>query len=89
MPASDTSKRVSVKITVQGHTEGQARPIIRAYLFDRADRLVHSEPVSDQSIEFEVAANQAYRVTVGPDLLTQGEAPANLVAQLAKARAMS
>jgi hypothetical protein len=89
MPASDTSKRVSVKITVQGQTEGQARPTIRAYLFDRADRLVHSEPVSDQSVEFDVAANQAYRVTVGPDLLTQGGAPANLVAQLAKARALS
>jgi hypothetical protein len=82
-------KTISVKVALHGQTEGQSLPSARAYLFDRADRLIHSELVRDQSVAFNVTANQAYRVTVGPDLLAEGEAPANLAAQLAKANALS
>jgi hypothetical protein len=82
-------KTISVKVALHGQTEGQPLPTARAYLFDRADRLIHTELVRDQSVEFNVTANQAYRVSVGPDLLAEGEAPANLAAQLAKANSLS
>src|SRR6202042_3134355 len=49
----------------------------------------HSELVRDQAVEFQVASTQAYRVTIGPDLLVDDNAPANLAAQLAKAKALS
>jgi hypothetical protein len=88
MPARN--RKISLRIALQGQGEGQAPPTARAYLFDRAGRLVHSALVRGGSVEFETPSNQAYRVTVGPDLLSEGkEAPANLAAQLANAKALS
>ena len=83
-------KPITVQIVLRGRTEGQALPSTRAYLFDRAGRLVESKSVGDKPVQFEVTATQAYRVTVGPDLLSQSKtAPANLEAQLAKANSLS
>jgi hypothetical protein len=90
--AKDDPRRrtVSVQATLHGQTTGQTLPSTRAYLFDRAGRLVDSKPVTDGATQFDVAANQDYRVTVGPDLLASSkEAPANLAAQLAKANSVS
>src|SRR5579863_1710436 len=86
----DNRRTISVQVSLRGQTEGQAAPAARAYLFDRAGRLVESKPIRDDSAKFHVAASQAYRVTVGPELLTEGKAaPANLEGQLAKANALS
>lgn len=83
-------KTITIQIALRGQTEGQALPTTRAYLFDRAGRLVDSKTVADVSVKFDVAEGQAYRVTVGPDLLAETkEAPANLEAQLTKANALS
>jgi hypothetical protein len=88
--ANGDSKTITVHIALRGQTESQALPSARAYLFDRARELVNSKPVGDEPIEFNVAADRAYRVTVGPELLTQSEeAPANLDAQLSKANALT
>jgi hypothetical protein len=81
--------RSSLNITVVlTSREGQKLPAARAYLFDRAGRLINSNPVG-KAIIFPVKPGQDYRVTVGPELLKDGEAPADLVAQLAKAKAVS
>jgi len=86
----DSGRTISVRVALRGQTEGQTLPAARAYLFDRAGRLVDSKPVRDESAEFQVAPDQAYRVTVGPELLAESkEAAANLEAQLAKANALS
>jgi len=83
-------RTIAVQIALRGQTEGQALPPARAYLFDRAGRLVDSKTAGDAQIKFQVAADQAYRVMVGPDLLAQSkEAPANLEARLSKAHAVS
>lgn len=88
--AEGDRKTISVDVALHGQGEGQALPSARAYLFDRADRLVKSELVRGKAAQFSVAANQAYRVVVGPDLLKEGRSvPATLAAQLTKARALS
>lgn len=88
--ATGDTKTITVQIALHGQTEGQALPSARAYLFDRAGRLVNSQTAGKDPVKFNVAADQAYRVTVGPDLLAQSkEPPANLEAQLAKANALS
>ena len=79
-----------LRITLRGRSEGQALPSARAYLFDRVGRLVDSKPVAADPVTFNVAAERAYRVTVGPELLAEArEPPANLEAQLAQAKALS
>ena len=84
------NKTINVNVALHGQTEGQVLPTTRAYLFDRSDRLINSKSVGEGPIQFNVAANQAYRVTVGPDLLLkEKEVPANLASQLAKANSLS
>ena len=85
IPKSRTIINVNVSLSRQ---EGQQLPAARAYLFDRAGRLVDSQPVA-KTVTFKVQHDQDYRVTVGPDLLKDGKAPADLAAQLAKANALS
>ena len=90
----DTSKgnrrTVTVNVALHGQTGGQTLPSTRAYLFDRAGRLVDSKPVAQDKVQFEVAANKDYRVTVGPELLAKSEKPpVNLAARLAKTKAIS
>jgi predicted HicB family RNase H-like nuclease len=97
MPEKDTKDKpnqgrrtVTVNVTLHGQSAGQALPSARAYLFDRAGRLVDSKPAGSDAVKFEVQTNQDYRVTVGPDALGQSKKPpANLAATLAKANAVS
>jgi hypothetical protein len=88
--ATGDIKTISVQVALQGQTAGQELPSARAYLFDRAGRLVNSQTAGKDPVKFNVAPDQAYRVTVGPDLLAPSkDPPANLEAQLAKANALS
>jgi hypothetical protein len=61
---------------------------VRVYLFDANERLVQSEPAKD-SVQFSIDPKQRYRVTVGPNLLDKGKAPADLRARLISAGAIS
>lgn len=86
----DARRSVHVQVTLHSPTAGQALPATRAYLFDRPGRLVDSKIVTDHAVAFDVATNQDYRVTVGPDLIGNAKhAPANLIAQLGKANSLS
>ena len=89
--AAEGDKRtITVTVALHGQTEGQALPKSRAYLFERSGRFVQSEPVGRDPVHFSVAANQAYRVTIGPDgLVKDKEVPANLASQLAQANSLS
>jgi hypothetical protein len=83
-------KTINVQLALQGQIAGQDPPASRAYLFNRAGKLVASRLVDKGAAAFEVPADLPYRVTVGPDLLAQSkQAPANLLAQLAQAKAIS
>jgi len=80
-------KTINVQLALQGQIAGQDPPASRAYLFNRAGKLVASRLVDKGAAAFEVPADLPYRVTVGPDLLAQSkQAPANLLAQLAQAK---
>src|ERR1700720_2863066 len=78
---------ISVNVSLSSQ-EGQKLPAARAYLFDRAGRLVDSQTVA-KTITFKVRPDQDYRVTVGPDLLKDNLPPDDLLAQLAKSKAVS
>ena len=81
--------RSSITVNVAlAPAEGQKAPSVRAYLFDRAGRLVDSRPAT-KSVTFKVDPRQDYRVTVGPDLLKDEKPPADLAAQLVKSKAVS
>jgi len=89
--SSDKGNRrtLTVNLNLQGKTEGQTLPATRIYLFNQSGRLVDSKPAA-KDVQFDVAANQNYRVTAGPDLMTTSQKPpANLAAQLAKSNAVS
>src|ERR1700682_2879977 len=86
----DDRRTVTVEVALQGQSEGQALPATRAYLFDRAGRLISSAPAGKGPVKFDVPAKYNYHVAVGPDLLTKGEKPPeNLSAKLARANAVS
>jgi hypothetical protein len=81
--------RTSLKVTATLTSEkGQNTPSARIYLFDRSGKLINSSPAG-AAASFAVEPKQDYRVVVGPDLIKDGAAPANLAAQLAKAKAVS
>src|SRR5947209_17553509 len=82
---SRSSITVNVALTP---VEDQKAPNVRAYLFDRAGRLVDSRPAT-KSVTFKVDPRQDYRVTVGPDLLKDEKPRADLAAQLVKAKAVT
>ena len=85
-----TVRTISVKVTLQGQSDGQNPPDARAYIFDRAGRLVVSAPVENGVATFQMPADEQARVTVGPDLLTTSkQAPADLLSQLTRASAIS
>lgn len=76
------SKTLSVSVDVPKADAGKHAPKLRVYLFDAAQRLVASEPAKER-VDFRVDPSARYRVTVGPDLLTAGDAaPAALARQL-------
>jgi len=91
-PVSNPAKvrTINVKLALQGQTPSQNPPTARAYLFNRAGSLVASRLLEKGAATFEAPADQQYRVTVGPDLLAESrQAPANLLAQLGQAKALS
>jgi hypothetical protein len=81
-------KSITVDVKFQGQQKGQELPPARAYLFDRAGRFVDSRLVNGKPLTFSVDAGPKYQFRVGPDLLKdQKVAPADLAAQLDKAKA--
>jgi len=83
-------RTLDVHVVLHRPSEGQAPPSTRAYLFDRAGRLVESKPVKQDATQFNVDPKLDYRVTIGPDLLERSkEPPADLAAKLSKANAVS
>jgi len=81
-------KSITVNVKFHGQTREQQAPAARAYLFDGAGHLVTSKLVEGKALTFE--AGPRYRVRVGPDLLKDAkEVPADLSAQLDKAKAVS
>jgi hypothetical protein len=88
--AAGDNRTITVRVAFKGQSEGQALPATRAYLFDRSGRLIQSQLAGVDPVHFDVAADQAYRVTVGPDFPLKGkDAPPNLTTQLGKANALS
>jgi hypothetical protein len=86
--AGKTGKLV-VNVSLPKSEPGKPAPATRVYLFDAADRLVHSEPAREQ-VEFSVDLAQRYRVTAGPDLIVKEQpAPPALVQKLAASSAVS
>lgn len=80
--------KLAVEVKLPPRDDKKA-PDVRVYLFDSANRLVHSLPAKEQ-VEFDIDPAQRYRVTVGPDLIRDGKRPPNdLTAQLTKAAAIS
>lgn len=83
-------KSISVKVNFQGQQKGQELPPARAYLFDRASRFMDSKPVEGKPLAFAVEDGPKYQFRVGPDLLKgQKSVPADLIAQLDKAQAIT
>ncbi len=90
MAAKGTGKGETLAVEVNlPAIEDQRVPAIRAYLFDAAQRLVHSVPVKG-GVEFAIDPKQSYRVVVGPDLIgDRAEVPPDLHSQLTKAAAIT
>ncbi len=81
-------KSITVDVKFQGQQKGQELPPARAYLFDRAGRFLDSKLVDGKPLAFSVDAGPKYQFRIGPDLLKdQKTVPADLVAQLDKAKA--
>lgn len=88
--AGKPNATLSVEVRFHEIPQGEKAPPSRAYLFDRAGRLLDSRPISEQEVTFQIQSDQAYRITVGPDLLIKTEKPPpDLAARLAKAKAIS
>lgn len=81
-------KTVVVNLHVTGAAQGEAHPKARAYLFSQSGRLLGSKPAHGD-VAFEIDAERAYRVTVGPDLIVNEKAPADLARQLLRAGGLS
>jgi hypothetical protein len=93
MPSeNDKAKRKSITVNVkfQGQQKGQELPPARAYVFDRTGRFLDSKLVEGKPLAFTVEAGPKYQFRVGPDFLKdQKAAPADLAAQLDKAKAIT
>jgi hypothetical protein len=87
-PEKDIKRtQLTVEIAVAAPKDRE-KADVRVYLFDGAERLVQSEPAKD-SLQFSIDPDQRYRVTVGPNLLEQGRAAADLRKRLISAGAIS
>lgn len=79
---------ISVQVDLRGG-QGHERPDMRAYVFDRAGRLLGTALI-DEKTTVTIKPSLDYRVTVGPDFIQSDKAPpADLLALLAKAQALS
>jgi hypothetical protein len=88
-PPKNGGKTLTVIHSIEGVQEGQKPPPTRIYLFTHGGRLVDSKVGGDGPVTFSVDSGQDYRVTVGPDLLKDLKAPANLPGALKDATALS
>jgi len=90
MTQEKAGKRVPLTVEVTIPTlKDKKTPDVRVYLFDSAQRLVHSTLAKGQ-VDLQIDPQQRYRVTVGPDLLQKSEtAPPDLNARLVSAGAIS
>jgi hypothetical protein len=89
MDTKSKTRSLKVEVVFHGREGGESLPPTRAYLFDRAGKLVKSERVEKGELSFDVAPDQNYRVVVGPDLIGTGQEPPNLEQQLSEANAAS
>jgi hypothetical protein len=79
---------LTVNVGLPKQDASKTAPPVQVYLFDAADQLVEAQAPKERN-EFRVDASQRYRVTVGPDLLKDKAAPANLVQKLAASSSVS
>lgn len=68
---------------------GVEQPPARLYLFDQRGNLVQSELVTGKPVNLALAGDRPHRLVVGPDLAVTGKSPADLAAELTRARAVS
>ena len=88
MANNERTTSLPVEISISASNAKQA-PALRVYLFDASGRLVDSAAAKDRAI-VQIDPKQRYRITVGPDLLSQGTAaPADLNARLVNAGAIT
>jgi hypothetical protein len=81
------NRTLRVDVVFQDLGKGEDLPPSRAYLFDRAGKLVESQAIAKDPVTFPVDPEQRYQVMVGPDLLRDTkQPPADLAAQLAQAK---
>jgi hypothetical protein len=81
-------KTITISVTFLEDPNQKKPPDARVYLFDSAGRLLDSKPVGKESLSFQVASDQNYRFTLGPDLLERARYK-DLASALAKAKAIS
>ena len=87
---SHATRTLTVRATLHSTRSGGQLPPVRAYLFDSRDRLIESKAAGREPVTFQIAGNQRYRVTVGPDLVSEKErGAADLASLLANAKAIS
>jgi hypothetical protein len=84
------ARSFKVDVAFHGQQKGEELPPTRAYLFDRAGKLVESVSVVNGSAGFKSEPKVGQKVVVGPDLVTEGnKVPADLEAQLVKSNAVT
>lgn len=86
---AQTGSGLRVLVVFHGLEKGQELPTTRAYLFDRAGKLLESEPAGKHEIQFHSEPHAGQKVYIGPDLTTEGKVQGtNLEAQLVQAGAV-
>lgn len=90
MVQNKDEKRVPISVEIALPTlKDKKAPDMRVYLFDGAQRLLHSVPAKEQ-VEFHIDPKQRHRIAVGPDLIGKSEVPpADLSMRLTRTGAIS
>lgn len=88
--AKAPGRSLKVETSFEGRQPGEELPTMRVYLFDKAGKLVASEPASAEGVSLPVSGRQDYRLVVGPDLLAGIKRPPDdLWAQLMQAHSLT
>ena len=88
MAKKKASQTVTVDVTL-APGRGVEQPPARVYLFDQRGNLIQSELITGKPINLGLAGDRLHRLVVGPDLVMAGKSPAELAAELTRARAIS
>ena len=89
MSSTGGQTSIHAHLSLPPGTPDRPSPALRVYLFDSAGRLADSAPAQER-VSFDVNAAQRYRVTLGPDLLTNDRhPPSDLAQRLRSASAVS